>query len=266
MKQNKTWKATDGIPGMDLSTKTALITGGAVRIGRAITDALAAQGCAVVIHCRHSQAEAHRAVADIRAGGGEAHVVVGDLASPADCERLFAEALSAAGKLDILVNSASCFTRQTLLQSSAEAVAREFQVNLFAPMSLTRAFAAALNGRAGNLLKGAPRGHVINLLDRRVTGLDTEFMPYVLSKKSLQDFTRMAALELAPHIAVNAIAPGAILPPIVDGGKSPGEPRGEAPLDYRCSPADIVQAVLYLLSAPAVTGQTLYIDSGQNLL
>ncbi|MDE0839402.1 MAG: SDR family oxidoreductase [Kiritimatiellae bacterium] len=243
-----------------LSGKTALITGAAVRIGRAIAEALAAQGCVVVLHCRHSRDEADALAASINEAGGEAHVVCADLADPQARAGVIREALDAVGTLDILINNASVFTRESLQASTDAGVAQEFEINLFAPMSLTRAFAAA---RQNAVREPA---HVINILDRRVTGLDVDFFAYVMSKKSLQDFTRMAAVELAPGIAVNAIAPGAILAPVIRGEGRASEPRGAALLDHDCTPEDIVQAVNYLLNAKGVTGQTLYVDSGQNLL
>ncbi|MFT5239301.1 MAG: NAD(P)-dependent dehydrogenase (short-subunit alcohol dehydrogenase family) [Candidatus Promineifilaceae bacterium] len=246
-----------------LSGKTALVTGAAVRIGRAIAEALAAQGCAVVLHCRHSRDEADALAVSIHEAGGEAHVVCADLADPQARARLIREALDAAGSLDILVNNASVFTRESLQASTDAAVAQEFEVNLFAPMSLTRAFAAAHAAREKEV--SAP-AHVINILDRRVTSLDVDFFAYVMSKKALQEFTRMAAVELAPGIAVNAIAPGAILAPVFRGEGPASEPRGAALLEHDCTPEDIVRAMNYLLSAKGITGQTLYVDSGQNLL
>ncbi len=241
---------------------TALVTGAAVRIGRAIALALFERGYCIVIHCRESVDDAEALQASIREAGGTAFVVQGDLADAGQRERLMREALAAAGRLDVLVNCASVFTRESLAGSSDASVAHEFEVNLFAPMSLTRTF-ALMHAEQG---PEAGSGHVVNILDRRVTSLDTQCLPYVLSKKSLQDFTEMAAVELAPRISVNAVAPGAILAPVLRGDGSGGEPAGDALLAHACSPEDVAGAVCFLVGSPGITGQTLFVDSGQNLI
>lgn len=243
-------------------TPTALVTGAAVRIGRDIALALADRGYRIVIHCRESVGEAEALRKSLLQSGGTAFVVRGDLAHAGQRDQMMRDALAATGTLDVLVNCASVFSRESLAGSSDVSVAREFEVNLFAPISLTRAFAAAHAARGAH----ARMGHVVNILDRRVSGLDTDFLPYVLSKKSLQDFTKMAAVELAPGIAVNAIAPGAILPPVIQGDASASEPRGDALLAHACTPQDVADAVCFLVTSRGITGQTLFVDSGQNLI
>ncbi|HNX52612.1 MAG TPA: SDR family oxidoreductase, partial [Pontiellaceae bacterium] len=109
-------------------------------------------------------------------------------------------------------------------------------------------------------------GKIINLLDRRVTSHDTTCIPYMLSKKGLEELTKLAALDLAPGITVNAVAPGAILPPPKDSNNPAWEYAGTIPLGKRPTPADIADAVLYLLKSDHITGQTIFVDGGQNLL
>ena len=173
---------------MILKGKRALVTGGAVRIGRAITEALQAEGVEVVVHYLSSEEEA---------AALSPFTIQGDLLSSEDCARMIEDS----GPLDILVNNASLFTKDRLANGFPERVQREFQVNLFAPMELTRLFAAQ-----------ATEGAVINLLDRRIRANDPTCLPYSLSKKALEELTKISALELAPGIRVNAIAPGPILP------------------------------------------------------
>ncbi len=247
-----------------LAGKKALVTGGAVRIGRDIVKALAQEGCGVVIHYRNSADAAEALCREIRESGGEAWTTAGELADPDSTSSMFREALDSAGSLDILINNASLFNKETLRASTDESVQREFRVNLFAPMQLTRLLADAMN-------PGSTWGHVINLVDRRVTGHDYACMPYVMSKKALRDFTELSAAELAPRIRVNAVAPGAILPAVVAGEVAPNpevtpEPGGTALLDDDCTPADISRAVLYLLKSNGITGQTIFVDGGQHII
>lgn len=227
---------------MILKGKRALVTGGAVRIGRAITEALQAEGAEVVVHYLGSHAEA-KALSSC--------IVQGNLQSSEDCARLLEEA----GPLDILVNNASLFTKDRLANSFPERVQREFQVNLFAPMELTRLFAAQVK-----------EGAVINLLDRRIRANDPAALPYSISKKGLEDLTQLSALDLAPHIRVNAVAPGPILPAPGDSGESFVEKAGRVPLELFPTPGNIAEAVLFLLKADYCTGQVIYVDGGQHLL
>lgn len=236
--------------------KRVLVTGGALRVGKAITLSLAHAGSEVLIHYRSSSDAAEELAESIRVSGGRADTVCGDLATDAGCAQVMEQALKG-GALDGLVNNAAVFNRTPLAKSTRETFLAEFGPNLFGPMELMRLFAA----------QDLP-GAVINLLDRRITAHDAGAVPYHLSKIALAEATRLAALEFAPRLRVNGVAPGAILPP-------PGREHesdyldlhgGKAPLTHRCSPEDIAAAVQYLFTAPAVTGQVIFIDAGQHLL
>jgi NAD(P)-dependent dehydrogenase (short-subunit alcohol dehydrogenase family) len=227
---------------MNLQGKRALVTGGAVRIGAAITNALQAEGVEVVVHYRHSKEEAEAL---------SPCTVQSDLESPEACSHLIEEA----GQLDILINNASIFTKDSLASSAHDRVQREFQVNLFAPLELCRTFAAQ-----------AGEGAVINLLDRRIRCHDTACVPYTLSKKGLEELTLLAALEYAPHIRVNGVAPGPVLPPPDSMTADVREMAGVIPLDALPTPDEIAGAAMYLLKAASVTGQIIYVDGGQHLL
>jgi pteridine reductase len=235
---------------MTLKGKVALITGGAVRIGAAICRALAAESASVVIHFRRSKSEA---VALAKGIGGL--VVQSDLNSEAACERLVEQSVRKAGRLDILVNNAAVFHQNSLRTLSGQKLLDEFWPNLFAPILLMRAFAAQ-----------ARRGKIVNLLDRRIASLDTSSVPYVLTKKALAEATRMAALELAPGITVNGVAPGAILPPPGKGMKYLHDKAGPVPLKRQVTPEEIAKAVVFLLQSDSVTGQIVFVDGGQNLM
>ena len=227
---------------MILEGKRALVTGGAVRIGKAITEALQRAGVEVVVHYRNSAAEA-KALSPF--------TVQADLQSLEACSQLIGQV----GSLDILVNNAAFFTKDTLFDASPERIQREFQINLFAPMELTRLFAAQ-----------AERGAVVNLLDRRIRCNDTTCAPYSISKKGLEEFTKLAALEYAPEITINAVAPGPVLPPSGSTAESARELAGSIPLEQLPVPENIAETVLFLLQAESITGQVVFVDGGQHLL
>jgi NAD(P)-dependent dehydrogenase (short-subunit alcohol dehydrogenase family) len=228
---------------MILNGKRALVTGGAVRIGRAITEALQAAGVEVVVHYHNSRAEAEAL---------SPFTVCADLGSPEECRKL----VELAEPIDILVNNASIFTKDALADATPERVLREFQTNLFAPMELTRVFAA----------QARSDGAVINLLDRRIRCNDSTCVPYSITKKGLWELTRLSALEFAPRIRVNAVAPGPVLPPPGSTAESARELAGNIPLEALPTPEQIAEATLFLLQAGSVTGQVIYVDGGQHLL
>jgi pteridine reductase len=240
---------------MHLLHKTALVTGGAVRIGRAICEKLAAQGCNVVVHCRNARPAARDLLRTLQRSGVNAWMVTGDLSSEQGCRSVVAKGWAAAGALDILVNNAAVFHKNPLVGVNAKNLQAEMAINLFAPLFLTREFAARTK-----------QGKVVNLLDRRITANETGCLPYLLSKKALAEMTRITALELAPGITVNAVAPGAVLPPPGKGKAYLRDMAGPVPLQRAIDPADVAQAVVFLLASDAVTGQVLFVDGGQHLL
>ncbi len=240
---------------MNLRGKTALVTGGAVRIGRAVCEALAVEGCHVVIHCSRSVQAAEQLARRLRGLEVKAWVVKEAIDSEADCRSLMAEALKQAGGLDILVNNAAVFHKTRLKAVTEQKLKMEFGINLFAPILLTRLFA-----------EQAEKGAVVNLLDRRIKANDVDCLPYSLSKKALASFTEEAALALAPEFTVNAVAPGPVLPPPGKGAPYLHERAGLIPLKCRITPYDIAAGVVQLLKLEGVTGQTLFMDGGQHLL
>lgn len=231
---------------MNLDKKQALVTGGAVRIGRAITEALQSAGAEVIVHYLRSKKEAEHL---------SSKTVHADLSDPAQCESLLDDVASTFGPVDLLVNNAAVFYQTRLPDASTSETMKELQPNFLAPLALIRGFA-----------RQTRTGRIVNLLDRRISGHDTSCVPYQLSKKALEELTRLAALELAPGITVNAVAPGAILPPPQEVDNPSWEPAGTIPLNRRPPPDAVAGAVLYLLQNDYISGQTLFIDSGQHLL
>ena len=228
---------------MDLTGKRVLVTGGAVRIGKAIVQTLQMAGAEVVVHYHNSKAKAEAL---------SPFTVQANLQCLEDCEKLIKQA----GSLDILINNASIFTKDSLPKATPKRIQQEFETNLFAPMELIRLFAK----------QAEPGGAVINLLDRRICCNDTTCAPYSLTKKALANLTQLAALEYAPNIRVNAIAPGPVFPPSESSTQTAHELAGNLPLENLPTAENIAETVLFLLQANSITGQIVYVDGGQHLL
>ncbi len=234
----------------------ALVTGGARRVGAALCRGLVGAGWRVVIHARRSvgEAEVLRDELCANAGGVVASVVTADLRE-VDCEGLLGEAAAVFGRLDGLVNNASCYSRTGLLSSSQEEYEAVFWVNYWAPFGLMRAFAH----------RGQP-GAILNLLDARMDLQDTGSAPYLLSKKALRDATLLCAYAWGSlGIRVNALAPGLVYPP-------PGVPLSamdpllkSLPLSRATSEEELSKAAVFLMESPSVTGEILYLDGGMHL-
>lgn len=238
----------------ELAGRTALVTGAGKRIGRAVAVRLAGEGASVVVHYGRSEEEAEPTAAAIRAEGGEAWILQADLADPEQPESVFGQAVEMAGPIDVLVNSASIFPPSRLIDFTVEELHRNVQINAMAPLVLGRALAA--QGR---------EGAIVNFLDARMVDCDPEHAAYHVSKRMLFTLTRMMALEFAPKVRVNAVAPGLVLPP---DGRPPDDFDGLAhtnPLHKVGSVEGVADAVLYLLQADFVTAQTLFIDGGRRL-
>jgi pteridine reductase len=236
--------------------KTALVTGGAVRIGAALTRALAGNGYRVVIHYHASDAAAGALRDDLRAAGTDAALVRADLADAAQVERLAREAVEAFGRLDLLVNNASVFPPERLEETDAALWDHTMAVNLRAPFLLIRHLADELRRR---------RGVVVNLADLAGIQAWSAYAAHSVAKAGLVQLTRVAARALAPEVRVVGIAPGTVLPPDEMSPEEVDRLAERAPLRRNGSPDDVTAALLYLLSAGFVTGQTLVVDGGRML-
>lgn len=237
--------------------KVALVTGGAKRIGAAIVRRLARDGYAVAIHCNASRDEAEALAAGIASGGGRAAVVAADLVDPAAVEALVPAAVAALGPLTLLVNNASMFAADTLMDFEVLTWNRQFSVNIRAPSALARAFARQLPPDR--------EGSIINILDQRVWKLTPEFYSYTLSKAALWAATRTMAQTLAPRIRVNGVGPGPTLANPHDGPEGVAKEAAGTPLGRQIMPEEIADAVLWLAGAKGVTGQMIAVDSGQHI-
>ena len=184
--------------------RVALVTGGAVRLGRAMVLALSGAGFAVAIHCHRSRAEAEALAQEIQHAGGAAAVVQADLTDESAVQALLPAAVAALGPVGVLVNNASTFERDEWDDADRASWDRHLEPNLRAPFVLMQALARGLP-------EGA-EGAVVNLLDQRVWSLTPHFVSYTVSKAALWALTQQMALALAPRIRVNAIGPGPALP------------------------------------------------------
>jgi NAD(P)-dependent dehydrogenase (short-subunit alcohol dehydrogenase family) len=234
-------------------TGAVLVTGGAKRLGAAIARAVAAAGHRVVVHHRSSPAEAAALAEEL---GGAA--VAGDLADLAAIPALFDRAVRAAGvPITGLVNSASLFEFDRPPRFDPALAAKLYTVNTLAPVCLAEALARQV----------APgEGAVVNLLDQKLANPNPDFFSYTLSKYASEGATTLLAQALAPRVRVNAVAPGLTLP---SGDQTEAEfedVAGRNLLGRAVGAEQVAAAVVYLLEARSVTGQTLFVDSGQRFL
>jgi glucose 1-dehydrogenase len=241
-----------------LKGKVAIVTGGAVRVGRAITLALADTGCDVFVHYGRSAGSAEETCAEAARSGVKVAAHSADLGDPDAVLGIVPAAIKQFGRIDILVNSAAIFPDEGLMETTPDSWDEQFGVNLRAPFFLCQTFASAL---------GAGReGSIINILDARIFRPGGDHLAYRLTKSALAAMTEGLARELAPQIRVNAVALGAILPP-------PGEDeqylekiaRDRVPLRRFGSPDLVAANVVHLLEQTFVTGVTIRLDGGEFL-
>ena len=237
--------------------RTALVTGGAKRLGRAIVETLANSGFAVAIHYNRSATEAEALAAAIRDGGGRAIALPADLAEEAEVATLVERTEAALGPIGVLVNNASVFERDEWQDATRESWDRHMEPNLRAPFLLTQQMASALPPEA--------HGVVVNMIDQRVWSLTPHFVSYTVTKSALWTLTRTLALALAPRIRVVGIGPGPAVPSPRQTQADFDRQCSSVPLQHGTSPEEIAEAVIAILSLPSLTGQMLALDGGQHL-
>ncbi len=231
----------------------ALVTGGGIRVGRAIALALGRAGFDLIVHANRSVKDAAEVVKELEAMGRTARVEAADLSSPDGPKALAARV----AKLDLLVNSAATYEHANFADITRAQLDRMFSVNVIAPFMLTQALSP--------VLKASGAGCVVNITDMAVTHAYTPthfFAHYLASKAALDQLTRAWALELGPAIRVNAVAPG----PVAMAAETTGDQRNDIlqriPMKREGKPEDVAQAVVFLAQSPYITGQTLRVDGG----
>ena len=240
--------------GKDLLGRTALITGGARRIGRTVALALARAGADVVVNYRSSRAEAESLVKEITEIGRGAWAVQADLTVDEQLEGLIDKAAGLAGGLDILINNASVFPESSFEEFSLDDLLNSIRVDAWPALALGRKFAERVES-----------GHIVNMLDSRLVGYDWKHVAYHAGKHLLWLFTREMAIRFAPGIAVNGVAPGLILPPEGKDKSYMEALKDRLPLKRIGDPEYIADAVLYLVTSRFITGQVIYVDGGRHL-
>jgi len=242
---------------MTLDGRVALVTGGGIRLGRAIVQALAADGAVVAVHHHDSGRSARALVLELRSKGHRAEAFQADLADDAQLAGLVPAVERSLGPISVLINSAARFSRAPFVDTDAATLDGEWRLNARAPFLLTRAAARGMLERR--------EGVVVNVLD-----IGGAFVPwrgysaYCMTKAAMHMLTQVLALELAPYVRVNGVAPGTILPPESLGPQEREELRARIPLERFGSPEDVAHTVRFLVSGPDfITGQVVAVDGGR---
>jgi len=234
--------------------KAALITGGAIRLGKAIAIGLAKYGFDIAIHYHSSEKPALETLAEIQSYGVECEAFHFNLSTLTGMEVWFKTVIERFPYLNLLVNSASGYIQKPILETLAEDFDNQLAVNLRSPFFLCKYY--RLHSKTGN---------IINIIDNKIAFNQNTYAAYLLTKKSLAEFTKMAALEFSPHIRVNGIAPGVILP-APSRSKEYIEWRKQGiPLKMQGSTHNITQGIINILENDFITGQIFTIDGGESI-
>lgn len=236
--------------------RVALVTGAGRRVGRAIAVALGGRGMRVAVHYHASARGAEETAAQIRAAGGAAGTFGGDLRDPSAVVALAATVADRFGALHVLVNSAAVMVRTPFGETTAGQWDDIMALNLRAPFLLTQAAAPAL---------ARSRGCVVNIADLAAFESWPGYVPHGISKAGVVQMTRALARVMAPDVRVNAVAPGAVLLPDEWDEASARRLEDTTPLRRLGSAEDVAQAVLYLVDAEYVTGETIVVDGGRHV-
>jgi len=233
---------------------TALVTGGAIRVGRAISLGLAGAGYDIVMTFRTSAGPAEEARSLIEELGRRCTLVKADLGDPGAIIALGTQVRSEHSRLDVLINSAANFLPTSLLDIDAEEWNEVMHVNLRAPHLMVREFA--------DLLRES-HGSVVNIADHMGLRPWVKYAHHSVSKAGLIHLTRIQARAMAPHVRVNAVAPGLVFPPPGMDGEALAAAIDATMLKRAGTADDVAEAVLYLARAEYVTGHVLVVDGGR---
>ena len=246
---------SEGAP-ISLRGKRALVTGAGQRVGQAIALALGAQGMHVAVHYRESRLGAEQTAEQIRQSGGQAVLIAADLTRRDEARLLIERSVAELGGLDVLVPSAANFERVALADVDDAAWDRSLDLNLASPFALVQHAVPALR---------AAHGSIVFITCSSATVPMRNYLPYVVSKGALKHLMKTLALELSPEIRVNAVAPGTVLPPTSYDAAAIAKLSRAIPLARVGSPEDIARAVVFLASAPFITGHELAVDGGRSV-
>ncbi len=242
--------------GQDLVGRNALVTGAGRRVGAAIARALGARGMRVAVHYHGSAEGAEQTCAAIRDAGGEAFAVQADLTDRRAARELVDRTVARMGGLDLLVPSAADFERVAFDDALDAAWDRAMALNVEAPFAMAH--------QARNALRAA-RGAIVFVTCTSTARPYRGYLPYVVSKAAVRQLMRTLALELAPDVRVNAVAPGTVLPPEDMTDAEVARFTKRIPLGRTGTAEDVAEAVVYLARAPFVTGHELFVDGGATI-
>ncbi len=243
---------------MDITGRSALVTGGATRVGKSLTLALAGAGADVFVHYNSSAGPAEETASEVEALGRRAAVGGANLSDPAAAAELVAAATDALGPISILINSASGFPKDSLADATIEGFRSTLDLTLASPVFLTQAYAAALSGEAD--------GAVVNVTDVKTRRPYLDHFSYVIAKGGIDTFTRAAARALAPRIRVNAVALGVILPPPGEDDFYAEKLAAAIPMKRVGGTAPVAAAMLALIQNDFLTGEIVRVDGGGHLV
>jgi pteridine reductase len=241
---------------MELRDRVALVTGGGIRVGRALALALASQGARVAVHYNASADDARAVARSIEESGGQARTFAADLTSPAAPESLVDDVVRAFGRLDILVNSAAVMRRTPFGEVDTAGWDDIVALNLRAPFFLAQAAAPHLR---------SAKGAIVNIADLAAFETWPAYIPHGLTKSGIVHMTKSLARVLAPDVRVNAIAPGTVLLPDDWSEKDAEHLNATTPLRREGTPDDVAHALLFLLEADYITGETIIVDGGRSV-
>ncbi|MCX7338413.1 MAG: SDR family oxidoreductase [Alphaproteobacteria bacterium] len=236
---------------------TILITGSAIRIGRALALHYARAGWTVAIHYNTSHADASILAAEITDAGGSTALFSADLRDEDSCTQLIPAVYDKLGPIHCLINNAAVFHYDTAQSSTTEIWDDHMQINLRAPFVLSQQFYRQL--------PPDQMGNIINILDQRVLNLTPHFTSYTVSKAALWTLTQTLALSFAPRVRVNGIGPGYTLAGRAEEKEKFEHAQNHLPLKASGSVEEVCKAVDFIISTPSLTGQMIALDGGQHL-
>jgi pteridine reductase len=236
-------------------SRVAIVTGGAKRLGRAICLQLAESGYDIALHFNHSVDAARETKKEIENLGQRCLLCRGNLSETVFSRQLINTVVEAFGPPGLLVNNASIFKKTSFQGTDQDLFDVNIDLHIKAPFFLSQSFSHHCD-----------KGAIINMLDTRVEGYQTEHFLYTLTKKALKEMTLLLARELAPRIRVNGICPGPILAPEQSSSGYLVELAGETPMEMPGKISDVLTALNYLVQSDYVNGEILYVDGGQQLL
>lgn len=248
-----------------LQNRTALVTGGSTRIGRLIVESLADKGCNVLIHYHNSAKEAKQLCFLIQKQYGvscKSYKLDFSSGNEQEIISFWEDITKENSQIDILINSASLFERCNLKKLNFPLFKKLYNINFIYPAFLSSLFAKYFEEK-----KLDHQGQIINILDCNIATDRPAFSAYLLAKKNLEDFTKMAALDFAPTIKINAIAPGLMKPKQSDKKLMLDRINSKIPLkkNYEERQRNFITTLLFLLQNEYISGETIFVDGGEHL-